>query len=164
MNIRKLQEKDSILMLEWMHDSSVVGDMKTDFLSKTIDDCVQFIMSSQNDENNIHMAITDDKDEYMGTVSLKHISEGRAEFAITVRKIAMGKGFSQYGMKKIIQKGFEEYELNTIYWCVNPINARAVRFYDKNGYQRCACLENVYGYDEDEKEKYIWYSVSRPIK
>ena len=39
------------------------------------------------------MAITDDNDEYMGTVSLKNINytDSFAEFAITVRRTAMGK-------------------------------------------------------------------------
>ncbi len=26
--------------------------------------------------------------------------------------------------------------LNCIYWCINPANQRAVRFYDKSGYCR----------------------------
>ena len=46
-------------------------------------------------KKNIHMAITDDNDEYMGTVSLKNINyiDSFAEFAITVRRTAMGKKF-----------------------------------------------------------------------
>ncbi len=163
MRIRFLEEKDSELMLEWMHDPSVVENMKTDFTSKTLDDCVDFIISSQTDNSNIHMAIVDDNDEYMGTVSLKHIKDGRAEFAITVRKKAMGKGFSKFGMEQIIKKGFEDLDLNSIYWCVDSINKRAVKFYDKNGYQRCSCPEEVYGYDEDEIKKYIWYCVKKTI-
>lgn len=37
---------------------------------------------------NLHLAIVDENDEYMGTVSLKNIEEDKAEFAITVRKNA----------------------------------------------------------------------------
>ena len=136
MRLRKLEEKDAPLMLEWMHDPSVVEYMQADFASKTIDDCVDFIKSAADRTTGIHFAVVDDNDEYMGTVSLKHITDNDAEFAITVRKAAMGRGFSTFAMKEIIEYGFNTLNLNLIYWCVNPDNKRAVRFYDKNGYKR----------------------------
>ena len=43
MNLRKLEIKDAPLMLEWMHDKSVVEDLRTNFLTKTIEDCENFI-------------------------------------------------------------------------------------------------------------------------
>ena len=36
MKLRKLELKDAPLMLEWMHDETVVEDLHTDFASKTI--------------------------------------------------------------------------------------------------------------------------------
>lgn len=38
MKLRPLEEKDATLMLEWMHDDSVVHNMGTDFSKKTIED------------------------------------------------------------------------------------------------------------------------------
>lgn len=134
MRLRNLELKDAPLMLEWMHDLSVVEFMQADFASKSLDDCMQFIRSSSAES--IHFAIVDDEDEYMGTVSLKHITMQEAEFAIAVRKAAMGKGFSFYAMKEMIRYGFEVLHLSHIYWCVNPENKRAIKFYDKNGYAR----------------------------
>lgn len=136
MRLRKLERKDAPLMLEWMHDKNVVKDMNTNFLSKMLDDCVAFIKSSQNDKDNLHFAITDDLDEYMGTVSLKHIKDKTAEFGIVVRSAAMGKGYSKKAMKEILDKGFKELNLQSIYWCVAPANKRAIRFYEKDGYKR----------------------------
>ena len=43
MELRKLKKKDAKRMLQWMHDLTVVGDLKTDFLSKTMFDCEEFI-------------------------------------------------------------------------------------------------------------------------
>ena len=110
------------------------------------------------------MAIVNDEDEYMGTVSLKHIHDGAAEFGIAVRRCATGKGFSAFGMKKILECGVDELGLNNIFWCVDPVNARAVRFYDKNGYERVASdsldLDGL-GYEEDEISRYVWYSYRR---
>lgn len=123
-------------MLEWMHDKSVVENLRADFVSKTLKNCVEFIESSQVDKNNLHLAIVDASDDYMGTISLKHIKDGTAEFGIVLRSVAIGKGYSKEAMQAILNKGFNEMRLSSIYWCVNPKNKRAIRFYEKNGYQQ----------------------------
>ena len=156
-------------MLEWMHDKSVVENMQTDFASKTIDDCRTFIENSYDENKSVHLAITDDSDIYMGTASLKNINNNTAEFAITVRSEAMGKGYSIYGMNNIISFGFEQLKLKKIYWCVNGDNKRAVRFYDKNGFIRINIYENSLIdiirsngiYTEEQIFKYIWYVVEK---
>ena len=61
-------------------------------------------------------------------------------------------------IENLIEKG-----IKTIYWCVSPQNQRAVKFYDKNGYQRndmCKTLAKKY-YDIDEINRYIWYVVEK---
>lgn len=136
MNLRKLELKDAPLMLEWMHDPDVVQNMQADFAHKSLSDCENFIRASQTDNKNLHLAVVDEDNAYMGTVSLKNIENGAAEFAITVRKDAMGKGFSKYAMSEIIRIGIEKLKLKSVYWCVSPENKRAVKFYDKNGYTR----------------------------
>jgi diamine N-acetyltransferase len=158
MNLRKLELKDAELMMEWMHDPFVVEDLQTDFASKTLQDCENFINAAQEGTKDIHLAIVNDEDKYMGTVSLKHIEKDSAEFAITVCKAAMGKGYSKYAMSEIIRIGFEELNLQSIYWCVSPENKRAVRFYDKNGYQRIdADSLIIKGYTDSQIASYIWY-------
>lgn len=138
MKLRKLCEKDAPLMLEWMHDANVVENLQANFQSKTIDDCYAFIRATWEDEKNLNLAIADNDDVYMGTVSLKHIDKknSSAEFAIAIRAAAMGKGLSRDAMAEIIRIGLTELNLSQVYWCVSSHNARAVRFYDKNGYPR----------------------------
>ena len=161
MKLRKLQAEDAPFMLEWMHDDSVVHDLKTNFAVKTLEDCISFIKMAQDTKDNLHLAIVDDNDTYMGTVSLKHITKSSAEFGITIRKCAMGKGFSRYAMQHIIDKGFKHLGLQSIYWCVAPENHRAVRFYDKNKYGRClAPVEAQIFYTPEEITHYIWYAVT----
>lgn len=157
MKLRKLQLKDAPLMLEWMHDESVVKDLQANFMDKTIEDCEAFITVSNNIKKNLHLAIVDDEDTYMGTVSLKNITNSSAEFAITVRKEAMGKGYSKYAMAEMIKIGKENLGLETIFWCVSPVNKRAIRFYDKNGYKRTDMNHNIDGYTEHQIKSYIWY-------
>lgn len=52
MRLRKLELKDAPLMLEWMHDETVVKDMQADFSSKTLEDCNHFILSSKDTRKN----------------------------------------------------------------------------------------------------------------
>ena len=159
MKLRKLQLKDAPFMLEWMHDESVVKDLQANFAAKTIEDCEKFILAAQDTSENLHLAVVDEEDTYMGTVSLKCITNDAAEFAIIVRKEAMGKGFSQYGMREILRIGLEELGLKQVYWCVSPDNRRAVRFYDKNGYQRIDASQLSIGdrYSDSQIASYLWY-------
>ena len=163
--LRELELKDSPLMLEWMHDPSVVKDLQANFAAKTIEDCEEFIEKSHNFEKDVHLAIVNNLDEYLGTISLKHINNGKAEFGITIRKSAMGKGVSKKAMEEIFLLATNKYGVKEIYWCVNQKNVRAVRFYDKNGYQRIDINNSelikeikLHGYYSDEQIKsYIWY-------
>ena len=159
MKLRKLQCADAPLMLEWMHDESVVGHLGTNFMEKTLDDCQRFITWANETDTDLHLAVADEGNAYMGTVSLKHIHAGIAEFAITVRACAMGKGFSRYGMVAILEKGIRELGLSAIYWCVSQHNARAVRFYDKNGYVRTEQVPATItdAYTPEQQKDFIWY-------
>ena len=162
MYLRKLEMKDAPLMLEWMHDDMAVCFLQTDFRSKTIEDCRGFINASCGN-NNMHLAVADDEDQYMGTVSLKNITGRSAEFAIAMRSCAMGKGYSKFAMENIIKTGFEELGLSLIYWSVSPDNKRAVRFYDKNGYNKVPSdtLVITGGYSREQILKYLWYRITR---
>lgn len=135
MELRKLKEKDAELMLEWMHDKSVTEYLAKDFSSMTIENCTKFIESAQDMTKNAHYAVTDENDEYMGTVSLKNIDNEKkeAEFAITMRKTAQGKGFARFAIQEIVRKAIEEMNLELVYWDVRKSNVHAVHFYDKAG-------------------------------
>ena len=150
-------------MLEWMHDNSVVCGLRGNFKDKTLDDCIAFINNSTSNEENIHFALVTDADEYMGTVSLKDIDrkEQNAEFAITVRKKAMGKGYSWYGMHEIIRKAFEDYGLYCVYWCVSVSNERAVKFYDKHGFCRTTDISMNIRSRYQDMDDLLWYEVRK---
>lgn len=161
MYLRKLEIKDAPLMLSWMHDDSVVGNLHTNFSKKTLKDCEYFISHAQDMTNDVHFAIASDTDEYMGTVSLKYIDRNTksAEFAITVRKESMGRGYSWFGMKTIIEKAFSELDLESVYWCVSRKNQRAVRFYDKHNFHEALDIsDDILKRYEDEKDL-KWYAV-----
>lgn len=161
MYLRKLKQKDAPLMLEWMHDKNITHDLAADFDSKGNEDVKKFIELSTSISHDLHLAIASDADEYMGTVSLKNINKnaGNAEFAIIIRRSAMGKGYSWYGMNEILKIAFENLELNCVYWCVSSKNKRATRFYEKHGFHEAFDISNnildrYHGIDDLK-----WYSV-----
>lgn len=161
MYLRELRLKDAPLMLAWMHDDSVVHNLHTNFASKTLEDCESFIQASQDISETMNLAIASDTDEYMGTVSLKHIDRtvGSAEFAITVRKEAMGHGYSWFGMEAILKKAFDELGLESVYWCVSRENARACRFYDKHNFHEAFDISKEILNRYEGVENLKWYSV-----
>lgn len=164
MKLRELQEEDAPLMLEWMHDESVIKYLYTDFASKTIEDCRTFIRESHDMQEHMHFAVTDDEDVYMGTVSLKHIDRERrsAEFAVSMRSCARGRGYSTYGMRELLRIGMQEQGLKDIYWCVTKNNRRAVSFYDKNGYARTRDVPEYISsvYTKEQQAEFIWYHIA----
>ncbi len=159
MKLRKLQLNDAPLMLEWMHDNSVTKHLRTDFSSKTLDDAESFIKASWEDTQNIHQAIASDENEYMGTISLKNIENGSAEFAMCVRKGAMRKGYSWIGIQALLNMAFNEYEIESIYWCVNQEDKRSIRFFDKHNFHENYDIPQriLDRYADDKNLK--WYSI-----
>lgn len=150
-------------MLAWMHDKSVVRDLHTNFSAKTLEDVQAFIESAQDMRETLHLAIASDSDEYMGTVTLRNMDSkaGTAEFAIVVSPKAMGKGYAWFGMNAILEKAFFELELRRIYWCVSLKNHRAIRFYDKHGFQETKDIPDdiVQRYGDTNCMK--WYVAER---
>lgn len=161
MKLRDLELKDAPLMLEWMHDESVVKNLRGNFKEKTLADCEAFILASADKKSDIHLAIVSDEDEYMGTVSLKNVDRrnNSAEFAITVRNSAMGRGYSWWGMEEIIRLAFDKYELENVYWCVSRDNERAVRFYDKHNFHEAVDIPMSITSNYAGMANLKWYSV-----
>ena len=133
--LRKLKDKDVYLMLEWMHDPEVNKNFRFDFASMTEEKALDFI-SNSFDEKNQHFAIVDFNDNYLGTISLKNISEidKNAEYAIVTRKEVWGSGVAKKATAEILHYAFNELNLHRIYLNVLDENIRANKFYRKVGF------------------------------
>lgn len=140
MILRRLQEKDANGMLEWMHDPEIQKCFQAPMGDRTIEDVRNFIQSSSiawEDGKSIHYAIADEMDEYMGTISLKELDmhAGKAEYAISLRKSAQGKGIATQATMELLRLAFEEYDLKRVYLNVLADNEKAIRLYEKCGFQ-----------------------------
>ncbi len=133
--LRRLEKKDAPLMLEWMHDPEINCNFQADFASSTLESVLDFIDSSFQDETQ-NFAFVDENDEYLGTISLKHISHKNqnAEYAIVTRKKAQGTGAAREATKELLKYAFEELKLHKVYLNVLEENVRAQRLYEKCGF------------------------------
>lgn len=135
--LRKLEEKDAQFMLEWMHDEDINQFFRFDAASMTYEEAVEYIKNANQKKDEVHYAIVNEDDEYLGTISLKHIDNEnkKAEYAISTRKKAHGTGVAKHATDEIFKIAFEELGLNKVYLNVLSVNKRAVRFYEKIGFE-----------------------------
>ena len=157
--LRKLEEKDAPFMLEWMHDEEITAGFQRPFSKATIESVLHFIQNSFDEENQ-NFAFVNSKDEYLGTISLKHISHvnDKAEYAVVARKCAQGTGASKQATEELLQYAFTELGLHKVYLSVLEENIRAQKFYEKCGFQREG-LEVDAIKIKGEYHNHIWYGI-----
>lgn len=133
--LRRLEEKDIPFMLEWMHDEEINLGFQKPFLQATEETAKAFIQNSFSEEDQ-HFAFVNEKDEYLGTISLKHISHlnEKAEYAIVTRKCAQGTGAAKKATQELLQYAFTKLHLHKVYLSVLEENIRAQKFYEKCGF------------------------------
>lgn len=145
--LRKLTNKDALGMLEWLNDKDISRHFSFNVRKHSIEDVYAFIQKSSIDEHNLHLAIVDENDIYLGTISLKNIdyANKHAEYAIVVRKTGHGKGIGYQASQLLIQMAKQELNLHKIYLNVLVTNLVAIRFYERIGFvQRGIFKEHLY--------------------
>lgn len=136
MQLRNLEKKDVSLIERLMEDSSGSPQMRSVLFGKFGEEMQNYIESGRNDATSeVYRVIASDEDEYQGEVCIKNIAEGTGELAIAVRPEAMGRGYAWFGLKEIINIAFNDFGLDSLYWCISRDNKRAVRFCDKHHFK-----------------------------
>lgn len=160
MKLRNLEMKDAKAMYEWMSEPDINRLMHFDARNVSIQSSKRFIESSETDKKNMHLAIVDENDDYLGTVSLKNIDSvnSNAEFAIAIRKRAMGKGISIQAMDAIFEIAFYKLNLNKVFLYVRTDNVRAVKFYEKYRLRYEGEFLQQY-YINNEFKDIKWYAI-----
>ena len=158
--LRKLEEKDAQYMLEWMHDEDINQFFRFDAANMTYEEVLKYIVNANAREDELHYAIVDEEDEYLGTISLKNIDlvNRKAEYAVSTRKKAHGTGVAMEATYEIFKIAFEELGLNKVYLNVLSVNKRANKFYEKVGFE----YEGEFKQDLQIRGKYYdlrWYGM-----
>lgn len=139
MSLRKLKEKDVEGMLEWMHDPVIQKSFRFNTENKKKEDVLNFIKKAEVepiDGKSIHFAIVDGNDDYLGTISLKNVdlTSQNAEFAISLRQKAQGKGIGTKATKELLNLAFNKFGLERVYLNVLSENEKAIHLYEKCGF------------------------------
>lgn len=159
--LRQLKVEDTEGIMEWMEDPSINCYYRFDAKSITYEKVIDFIENSFTDKCR-HYAIVDINDEYLGTISLKDIDliNKNAEYAIALRKKAIGSGIAKSATVEILQIAFVNLNLNKVFLNVLSDNHRAIHFYEKMGFEfEGEFLEHIFLKGEYRNIK--WYSIRR---
>ena len=137
--LRWLEQKDCEGMLDWMHDPTINYLYTDKIKNATANSVSEFVKDAEEQRKQgktYHYAIVNEADEYLGTISLKNIEPIKgAEYAISMRSAAQGKGIASWATKEILRIAFHELGLNRVYLNVLSDNEHANRFYVKNGFR-----------------------------
>lgn len=159
-HLRPLRSEDAPLMLEWMQDPSIACFFRFDASTMTEEKCRSFIASANLDPDSHHYAIANEQDSYLGTISLKNIRDGRAEYAISTRKCVHGTGAAMQATREVLRIAFDELGLNTVYLNVLTENLRANAFYRKAGFQYTHTEQNALEIRGTKKDL-NWYEIRK---
>lgn len=159
--LRKLETKDASGILEWMKDSEINRFFQFNPDSITEESVLEFIENSMTDKN-VNYAVVNDMDEYLGTISLKNINskDKNAEYAVSFRKMSIGTGAAAFATKELLRIAFEELRLHKVYLNVLSDNERAIKFYNKMGFEYEGEFKD-HLYIDGKFRNIKWYAIRR---
>lgn len=160
--LRKLKVEDAALMLEWMTDAQIYTKMQYEYENCSLEQCVLFIKNSWNIKEHLHLAISNENNRYLGTISLKNIDyrNKNAELGIVLHPTYIGTGVAVLALQEIMKKAFFELELNKVYFYVRCDNERAVAFYRKNYMEYEGCAKEQL-YIHGKYKDILWFSLRK---
>jgi RimJ/RimL family protein N-acetyltransferase len=88
-------------------------------------------------------------DHFIGTTWFKEVNtlDGNAELAIYMDKDHIGSGWGTDAQRTLLAFGFGTLGLERIWLTVNASNARAIRSYEKVGFQREGVMRRAFRVD-----------------
>lgn len=144
MNIqfRKPTERDGKDIATWKYEGiySFYDNDKTEGKK-------QWASNIHNEENTF--VLYNEKNELIGNCSFDHEEEGIL-FGVQMRPNLTGKGMGTEIVKTILEFGREQYKFNELDLLVAKFNKRAIRVYEKLGFE--IVDEFVWNVNEEEKE------------
>lgn len=155
--LRKLEMKDADGMLLWMKDPEVQKGFRRDMSRNTRETVLNFINSAcyeKIDGGALHFALTDESNEYMGTMTLKDIcvEHNHADVSAVISPKFQGRGLGVKGMLALCKIAFEEYDFERLNVEIYPENIASTKMTEKCGFIFEGCRKHCLYIDGQYKD------------
>lgn len=139
---RPYRENDWQAVYAWVKDPAIKDNFRFTQRDLSEEDMQKFVQSQVDNDGKSDVSLVlydlnDPEQNYIGSVSLKHIDEQdkNAELAIVISKEEYrGKGYGQEALYLACEYGFRERGLHKVYLTCVAHNTSAIKSYEKFGF------------------------------
>lgn len=107
------------------------------------EDEVNWVKAKLEKGAQVFSMISKEDGSYIGNVELMDIENGSAEVGLCITMAMQNKHYGTEALKKIIEYGFKELDLNTLTAVIFSNNVRSLHNVEKLGFKRCGIEKNV---------------------
>ena len=107
------------------------------------EDEVNWVKAKLEEGAQVFSMISKEDGSYIGTVELMDIENGSAEVGLCITMAMQNKHYGTEALKRIIEYGFKELDLNTLTAVIFSNNVRSLHNVEKLGFKKCGIEKNV---------------------
>lgn len=107
------------------------------------EDEVNWIKAKLEEKAYVFSMISKEDGSYIGNVELMDVENSSAEVGLCITMSMQNKHYGTEALKRIIEYGFKELELNTLTAVIFSNNVKSLHNVEKLGFKRCGIEKNV---------------------
>lgn len=107
------------------------------------EDEVNWVKTKLEEGAQVFSMISKEDGSYIGNVELMDIENGSAEVGLCITMAMQNKHYGTEALKRIIEYGFKELDLNTLTAVIFSNNVRSLHNVEKLGFKKCGIEKNV---------------------
>lgn len=129
--------------LKMINNPSVAKLLSAEPKPFTYDDEVEWVRNALEKKLALFSLIERRYQKFVGNVELMDVTESGAEIGIALDEDFWGKGFGSEALKRIVDYAFDKLRLDEVHLVVFSHNLRAIRCYQKLGFEVYKTEQNV---------------------
>ena len=107
------------------------------------EDEINWVKAKLEEGAQVFSMISKEDGSYIGNVELMDIENGSAEVGLCITMAMQNKHYGTEALKRIIEYGFKELDLNTLTAVIFSNNVRSLHNVEKLGFKKCGIEKNV---------------------